>query len=210
MIMSENNNEYKIHSYNNYSSNLNQIINDENIDNKIYILDIDFESKNGIDIAREIRDNDFNSIIIFYTSHENIYSILKVPLIFDCITKFESENLEKTLKKALQYIKKDTLYLNKGQTIYKIKYDDILYITTNLENRGITIVTTNKKINIKISMNDISKMLNRNFIRTHRACFVNKNRIFKIDFKNREIIFDNNVKTNLVSVREVKKLKEKI
>ena len=209
-IMSKNNNQYKMHMYDDYSADLNRLINDKTVDNKIYILDLEYKNANGIEIAHEIRDNDFNSIIIFFTFiHDKyLHILLKTPLIFNCVNKNEPKQLEKSLIKAVKYVKKDTLNLNNGQIIYKIKYDDILYITTNIENRGITIVTTNEKINHRISLNEISKILNNDFVKTHRACYVNKNRIFKVDFRNREIIFDNLERINLISIREVKKLKE--
>ncbi|MBQ7141125.1 MAG: response regulator transcription factor [Bacilli bacterium] len=209
-IMIKENNDYKIHLYKDYSPDLNQIINDTSTANKIYILDLEIGEKSGIEIANEIRKNDFDSIIIFYSAHSEMYGILRIPLIFDYVSKIEPINLEYSLKNVLKYLKKKSLHLNNGNTVYNIKLDDILYISTDLENRGVIIVTDTEKINIKITLNNISKMLNSDFIKTHRACYVNKNRIYKVDFKNREIVFDNYETTNLVSIREIKKLKENI
>lgn len=209
-IMIDKNSSYKIFLYDNYSKDLDSMINDECTKNKIYILDLEFGKKSGIEIASQIRNNDFESIIIFYSAHNNVYDLFKIPLIFDCVSKLEPKNLEQSLKNVLKYIKKDFLYISDRNIICNIKFDDILYISTNLENRGIIIVTGTEKINVKMSLNKVSGMLNSNFIKTHRACYVNKNRIYKIDFKNREIIFDNYEMINLVSIREIKNLREKI
>jgi len=209
-IMINDNNKYQIYLYDKYSVDLDYMINDECTKNKVYILDLEFGNKSGIEIAKEIRNDDFDSVIIFYSAHNEIHGLLRIPLIFDYVSKFEPINLENSLKNALKYIKRDFLYISNRYKKYNIKFDDILYITTNLENRGITIVTDTEKINIKMSLNNVSKMLNSDFIKIHRACYVNKNRIYKVDFKNREIVFDNYETTNLVSIREIKKLKENI
>lgn len=209
-FMTNKNNNYKIHLYDNYSPNLTQMINDPNITNKIYILDLEIGEKSGIEIANEIRNNDFDSIIIFYSAHMLYDAVFRIPLVFDYVSKMEPNRLENCIQNVLRYLKSNTLHLKSSNTIYNIKFDNILYITTNLENRGITIVTDTDVINIKMSLNDICCMLNNDFIKTHRACFVNKNRIYKMDFKNREIVFDNNNKINLISIRGLKNLKEYI
>ena len=58
---------------------------------KIYILDIEIpNSKSGLDVARKIRENDWESEIIFITSHDKMFETAyrNVYEIFDFIEKF--------------------------------------------------------------------------------------------------------------------------
>ena len=82
--------DYSVKIYYEYSNDLKKIIHDDFIENKIYILDIEFKnSKSGIEIAKEIRKNDFDSLIIYFSTMDiskYIYSILNL-FIFDFINK---------------------------------------------------------------------------------------------------------------------------
>ena len=55
---------YKTHKFNDYNSDFYNIV-FSNLENKVYILDIETESANGIDVARQMRNNDKTSDIIF-------------------------------------------------------------------------------------------------------------------------------------------------
>ena len=75
----------------------------------IYILDIEIpDSISGIDIARKIRKKDWNSIIIFVTSHVEMgYEALKAQIMlldFICKQNDCSNSLIKTLKKAINKV----------------------------------------------------------------------------------------------------------
>ena len=43
---------------------------------RIYILDIETPSRSGIDVAREIRNKDLESVIIFLTGHDELGHII--------------------------------------------------------------------------------------------------------------------------------------
>lgn len=135
--MFENNIDYRIYPFSNYSEELNKIIL-SNIENKIYILDIELEDISGIDIARNIRDIDLNSLIIISTTHTEYlpYTLKSKLMIFDYVSKFEDyeSNLSKIIIKGIEslninkYIKiqinnKNLKILLKD--IYFIKYDHI-------------------------------------------------------------------------------------
>ena len=51
---------FEIHVFKSYNNEFFDIMNKE-LDNKVYILDIETPSGNGIDIAKKIRSNDLNS-----------------------------------------------------------------------------------------------------------------------------------------------------
>ena len=80
--MMNNDTNYEIHKFDDYDSKFKEIMG-KKIPNKIYILDIETPTSSGIDIARKIRNIDYNSIIIFLTAHEELcYTILQKEFLF--------------------------------------------------------------------------------------------------------------------------------
>lgn len=70
-IYMNNNEDYKIYEFESYNKDFEKIINKKSP--KIYVLDIEIkDSISGIDIARKIRRNDWDSIIILVTSHNEL------------------------------------------------------------------------------------------------------------------------------------------
>ena len=61
--------DYKVYTFSKYNKELNKIIK-EDAELKIYILDIEMPGKTGPEIARKIRETDFNSIIMILTTHK--------------------------------------------------------------------------------------------------------------------------------------------
>ena len=66
--MFKNNLNYRIYKFTNDSKELQDLIKAD-IGEKIYVLDIELETISGIDIARQIRKNDNDSIIIISTTY---------------------------------------------------------------------------------------------------------------------------------------------
>ena len=127
-VMSSNYYEYAVTTYYEYSNDLKKIIHDDFIENKIYILDIEFKnSKSGIEIAKEIRKNDFDSLIIYFSSMDSekiIRSILNL-FVFDYIYKYEPERLKTSITKAIDVIKirnnrKKSITIRSSRKFYNI------------------------------------------------------------------------------------------
>lgn len=110
--MFKNNCDYRIYPFTEDNKDLQEIINNE-IENKIYILDIELENISGIDIARKIREKDKESIIIISTTYIEYlpHTIKSKLLLFDFISKFENyeENLTISIKKAIQELGKKVI-----------------------------------------------------------------------------------------------------
>ena len=202
--------DYKENVFMDYDESFMKII-DKKIPFKFYILDIETPSKSGIDIARIIRRKDYRSPIIFLTGHNDLgVEVLSEDIIFTSfINKFV--NYEQRLKKSIinsinAMNKKRILRLKDGNTLYTINMDDILYLTKESLSRKTVIVTDYNEFYISQSLNSIKDLLNEDFIQTHRACIVNKNRVCKIDFKNKIICFDNNIEIDLLSNKYKKEM----
>ena len=194
---------YKIHLFTDYDSNFKNLINAK-IPNKIYILDIETPTSSGIDIARKIRNVDYNSVIIFLTVHEELgYTILQKEFLFlSFINKYDNyePKLMKVIKTALRKINgNQMLKCNKNGVVYTIPIDDILYITRDSVERKCIIKTEYLELMINKQLKELKEELPNNFVFSHRSCIVNKDRVRITDVRNHKIVFNNSETISLVS-----------
>jgi two-component system response regulator AgrA len=204
--------EYKTFEFSSYTKEFFHLLN-KKVGNKIYILDVEVSNKSGLDVARKIRENDWQSIIIILTAHyELAYDAFKERLmLLDFISKFDNyeKNVYDTLKVALKiYDSKPALCIDFNRVSYRIEYDDILYIVKDEKERKIKIKTYYTEYIITMNLNEVIEKLDSRFCRTHRACIVNKNNIKGIDSKSSKIIFKNNEEVCLLSKNYKKGVKE--
>ena len=204
-IMMEKEIEYRIHTFNTYDKKFINIIN-KPLSLKIYILDIETPGMSGIDVARIIRNNDIESMLIFLTAYFAKYmkEILKGRFMFlDFIDKNGDyiSDLEQCIEDALKNIsKKNIIRFKSKNTLYTIETKDILYIART-KDRKCNIITIYNTIVVNKTLAELYNMLDERFDYCHRACIVNKERIREFNKKKRIIIFDNNNKTDIVSTR---------
>lgn len=201
--MMKNNMEYKTHLFYDLDDKFMKIVKSK-MPFKIYILDIETPSRSGIDVARKIRENDVDSVIIFITGHEELgLTLLKNEIMFlSFINKFDDyENrLITSIKKGIKMLnRKNILRFEEHSNIYTISMDDILYITRDSVERKCIIKTNYVEIKTYKPLASILKLLDDRFIQTHRACIVNKDKVVKIDKMRKEILFDNGTTINLLS-----------
>lgn len=195
--------EYQKHIFEDYNNKFNSIINFK-LPSKIYLLDIETPSASGIDMARIIRKNDVDSVIIFLTGHDELGNIvLKNDLMFlSFINKFDDfkKRLNSSLTKALDLLKtRKIIRINDRNITYTIDVKDILYITTDSYERRTVIKTDYDEIKVNKSLTEIIDMLDDRFIQTHRACFINNERKVKIDKSKKIITFDTGEQIDLLS-----------
>lgn len=208
--MMKNKLEYKTHIFKDYDEEFLKIIN-KKLSFKIYILDIEAPSMSGIDIARIIRKKDTDSVLIFLTGHQELTPvIMKNDFLFlSFINKFENceERLYETIDKALHIFgKKKVIKFKDNGIIYTIPLEDILYITRDSIDRKCLLVTDYNKFKLSKNLNEIEELLDDNFIKTHRACFMNTKRIRSYNKRQRIVTFDNGMSNDLISSRFDKEL----
>lgn len=202
-FMTKNKNEYELHVFSDYNKSFYDIVH-RKIPFKIYLLDIETPTRSGIDVAREIRRKDVDSVIIFLTAHEELGNIvLKNDLMFlSFINKFDDfENrLTNSLKRGLELLKhKNVIKFMDRNILYTININDILYITKDSFERKTIIKTDYTEFRVNKTLADIIGMLDDRFIQTHRACYINSDRKVKIDKTSRTITFDNGEVIDLLS-----------
>lgn len=210
-VMFKNNIDYKIHVFHEYNNDFYEILKSE-LENKIYILDIEVGKKSGMDIAKLIRKNDWNSIILILTSHYELEFLAYKSkiLLFDFISKFDlyDQKIYDTINFCVNNKLNDNkLVIKTNRKIEQINFSSILYITYDNYIRKTKIITKNEEYETNESLKEISKRLKGNFVSTHRACIVNLNNIKTIDTKNKVITFVDNTTTELLSRNHIKDVK---
>lgn len=203
---------YSVHSFEKYNIKLKNLINKpSNI--KIYILDLELPNKSGIDIAREIRKIDWDSIIIISTSHDELeLRMLKQKLlIFDFISKFDNyeERLTDTIDMVLKKIdSKKVISFKANKELHHVKVDDIFYVCKDNLTDKTKIVTSDNEYLLRDSLSSVVRKLDTEFYQSHRACYVSLNKIKSVDFKNSIIYFVNDKQTDYLSRNYKKGLRE--
>lgn len=211
-VMMQNDLDYDKHIFTEYNQEFLSLIN-QKMSFKIYILDIQVKNKTGIEMAKIIRKNDIESMIIFFTAYYNKYlkEIIKSRFMFlDFINK--EDDYKKELKIALVSVikninKKNIIRFRSQNIIYTINVNDILYITRNKDRKCI-IKTDYTEYEVNKNLKDLYNLLDSRFSYSHRACIVNEERIVLHDKKNKIITFDNGDTTSIVS--SMFKLKDQI
>ena len=201
---------YKVKLFNCYDKKLQEVINDtSNI--KIYLLDIEMPGCNGIEIAKKIRKVDWESIIIFLTTHEELeMKVLKQKLlVLDFVSKFE--NYENKIVEAINLVlnninENKVLTIKSYNEIYHVKLDSILYVCKDSYKQTTIIVTVDEKYEVYEPLYKVVEKLDSRFARTHRACYVNTKNIKYVDFSNRKIVFLNDATINYLSRNYKKEL----
>lgn len=203
--------KYKIYSFKEYNQDFDDISN-KMLENKVYILDIETRSKNGLKVAMEIREKDLYSTLIFISAFEKEYSreILRSELqILSFISK--EEDWEKDLKHKISTIikrlkKTSLIQFEENGILYLIPENSILYITKDKGARKSRIVTDNSSVYCYRTLTSFEEDLD--LVRTHRNCLVNLQRVESFDFINKVINFDNKTSIDLLSRKYNKSIKK--
>ena len=203
--MMKNKLEYQTHIFTDYDDEFMKIV-EKKLPFKIYILDIEAPTNSGIDIARIIRNKDVDSVLIFLTGHQELGQVvMKNNFRFlSYINKFDDcenrliEALDETLK--IFKIRKVIKFKDNGVS-YTIPQDDILYITRDSVERKCIIVTDYSEFHVGKTLAELEKIVTDDFVKTHRACLMNRKRVHGFSKSQKYVIFDNGKKSYLVSSR---------
>lgn len=147
----------------------------KNID--IFLLDIQMDKLDGMEIAKKIREIDKKEVeIIFTTSlvkyiqegyEVRAYRYLLKPIKFDDLKKHLTSCIKEINNK-----KDNNIVVNGKDNVYKINVSHITYI--EIQNKDMTIHTIDQDYNTKMSIDKIEKELSRyNFFRCHKSFLVN-------------------------------------
>lgn len=196
--------EYDILEYSHLTDELKMVINNSNP--KVYIMDIDLKSKvSGLDIGKYIRNYDWDSEIIYITSHDKMFEKVfrNIYKVFDFIEKFDS--MEERFKNDINQIllrkwdKKKFVYSN-NRISFEIYLDDILYLYRDTVERKVAIKTVKGNIfYVNKNINQIIEDLDERFLQVHRSCIVNKDKVNVYNWAKGYFMLDTGEKVNMLS-----------
>ena len=180
---------------------------------KIYVLDIQLDKNiSGINVAKLIREVDYDSEIIFITNHDKMFECAhrSVYEIFSFIEKFH--DFDKKFKKDIREILKRNFdnkmfkYKPNNNVELNIYYKYILYIYREKEDRKLVIVADKNRFVVNMCLKEIMMMLDARFEFSHRSCIVNKYRIVEKNYKEGYFRLDNGDKVYMLSKKHKKEL----
>ena len=207
--------KFKIHAFNNYDDKFISIINNDELENKIYILDIETPKGNGINIARMIRNNDLNSLLIYISGYTEKYlrTVSKGDTMFmGYISKSEDykHQLQTSLSRILKVGFKIQVIRFKDQGCnFTLDLREINYIDTNTEQRKIVIHTISNTIPINKTLKEFMSLLDYRFEYSHRGCIINRENVLYIDTVVKIIRFKNSDTTTQLSPDFIKNERNK-
>lgn len=150
---------------------------------KLIFLDIDMPETSGMETARELRQNGYNSYIIFVTAHnEYVYEGYHVRALDYILKPITQKTLENCLNPVLHELKSSTYILRTATSIEKIPYSSIIAFAT--QGHYIEIITKQYTYRQKISLKVLKQLLPEDFVQCHRTLIVNINHVVKLDGKN--------------------------
>lgn len=198
------NKQYEIKKYKKDDEDLHKLILD-NSEQKIYLMDLDLENKHtGMDILREIREEDWDSEIIVLTNHDRMFETVhkEIYKTFDFIEKFD--NFEVRLRKDLKKIisKKydtDKFIYNNNKISLQIYLKDIIYVYRDTVDRKLVIKTTNNQFIVNMPINEMMEKLDDRFIQCHRSCIINDERIVEKNYAQGYFLTDTGEKVDMLS-----------
>lgn len=159
----------------------------------ILFLDIQMPGQNGMEIARKLRRQHKDTILIFVTAlPEYVYEAFDVNAFHYLIKPFSERKLQEVLGKALQQLQNlekikeeqqntekqlyqtdavPAILVKRGGLSTKVFLSDIIY--AEVFNRKVMLHTVNGNIEYYGKLTDLSEQAGADFYRTHRAYLVN-------------------------------------
>jgi len=205
--------EVKIKQFSKFSSDLLAEINNC-VEHKIYIIDIELaDNHSGIQIAKQIRENDWESEIIFMTNHDKMFETVyrSVYEVFDFIEKFHDfeTRLKNDINKILKRNFDNKMFIYRGRNIdLHLYYKEILYIYRDTEDRKVVIVTTKNKFSVGLSIQDTLEKLDNRFKIVHRACIANIDRVQKFNWTDKYFVLDTGLRVDMLSKKYRKEVEK--
>ena len=203
---------FEIHVFKNYDNNFFDIVRQE-LDNKVYILDIETPSGNGIDVAKKIRNKDLNSFLIFISSYTAKYInqvVSSDTMFIGYISKRKNyhEELLKKLKKIFKLgFQKNIIRFKDQGIIYTFDMRNIIYIEADSKKRRSIIHTQSGKTEVRLTLKKLMQVLGYRFEYSHRSCIINHEQVFYIDTIVKIVKFKNGTTINLLSDSFIKKIR---
>lgn len=149
-------------------------------DYDILLLDIEMGLMDGVSMAKKIRqDNDVVQIIFITGYSDYIAEGYEVNALHYLMKPVKEEKLFSVLERAIEKISKNDVVLNMDSAngmvrvpIYQIRFVEVFgnYVT----------IHANDEVVVKMTLNEIEKLLDERFYRVGRSVIVNLNEVSRV------------------------------
>lgn len=201
----------EVSCYENADKLLNDIENNA-INSDIYIMDIEMDNINGLDIAKKIREKDTSALIIFLTNYDKyVYDAFEVKT-FRYIPKERiDEKLPQAIKDAVVRIKErnsKNIYVGvSGRVIRRIELDEIVFIEKYQKNIIFNLLDKSMVRERTTLKNIYAELDSDKFIFINKGIIINLKNIKYLD--GLRIVMENDVEC-YISRDRLKEVKDKI
>lgn len=145
----------------------------------VFFLDIQMEKLTGIDVAKRLRQENYQGYIIFLTAfREYVFHGYDVHALNYLLKPIKPTPLFLCLDEIAKNLTGNSFLYRRKQEVVCIPYRDILCFSSSLHD--IEILTTHGNYCQHSTLNSVIHYLPKEFIRTHRSFIVNMAHIYKI------------------------------
>ena len=149
----------------------------------IVILDIEMEGLSGIETAEKLQLLDYNSRIIFLTSHKKyVFSAFDVSASHYLLKPLDTQKLEKVLLKIIQSLSIEKEYcctVKCGTQIHRIPFSQIKF--AEVFGRKISLHTKQGIFTFNGRLDELAESFPGCFFRCHKSYLVNLAMVIKYD-----------------------------
>lgn len=139
-----------------------------------FILDIELSHQSGIELAKIIRDHDYNVPIIFLTNYSEYMEDVFQVQTFDYILKPASPtNLFPVLDKVIKYLNIDTGHFSfsSNRIVHNLKLSDIVFFEK--QRRQVIIHTKSAIFTTNMTTSAILEQIDADFVQVHNSYIIN-------------------------------------
>ncbi|MEF9941509.1 MAG: LytTR family DNA-binding domain-containing protein [Lachnospiraceae bacterium] len=166
-----------------YSVGENFLEDEELTELDVVFLDIYMGKENGMEIAKNLRKRDYNSVIVFCTTTSSFALEGYMVKAYDYIVKpYTYENIESVMEDISELLneKIPCIHIKDGRQWFKLKISDIFYVENHAN--YVYIHTKKEMHTTRMTFTEMETLLSPYscFVRCDRGVIVNMNNIYKL------------------------------
>lgn len=149
-------------------------------DSTVFFLDIQMEGLSGVDVAKQLRKENYKGFIIFTTAFkEYVFSGYDVHALNYLLKPVQETALIACFDEISAENTKQSYVFRTGHETFLIPYSDIISFSSN-GSHSIDILTKDASYNQYSSLSNAINYLPKEFVRVHRGCIINLSHVRKV------------------------------
>lgn len=149
---------------------------------EVIFLDIELSERNGMEVARILRQSGYGGMLVFTTNYEQyVYEGYEVEAFRYLRKPVREDDIRACMERIVQGVQRKALTFSFNRKVYSIPYRDISYISSS--GHYLTVHTREQEYQWKYLLKDLQFELPEQFVRCHRSFVVNLDYMRKLDGK---------------------------